>query len=288
MAIIGAGRVGTTLAVLLEGAGHPIVMASGRESSRARARRYLPSTPFFRLEAAPASARSAELVVLAVPDDALADVCLGLADGGAFVARQLVMHTSGSIGLDVLAPAAAAQAEILSVHPLQAFPDVEDGIARLPGSHIAVTARTATAVAAGESIARDLGGHPFRLPEDAKALYHAGAVFASNYLVATIAIAEELLGRAGLERARDLLGPLARAVLEETLDEGPGGALTGPAARGETETVARHLGALSQRAPDAVEPYVALARVAARVASLDGRLAEDQRARLEEELTRWR
>jgi predicted short-subunit dehydrogenase-like oxidoreductase (DUF2520 family) len=288
VAIIGAGRVGTALAVLLEHAGRRIVMASGGERSRARASRYLPSTPFFHVSDAADPARRAALIVLSLPDGSLAEVCAALAQGGAFLPAQFVLHLSGSLGLDVLRPAEEAGAEVLSLHPLQAFPDVDEGIARLPGSHIAVTARTEIGTSTGEAIATDVGGHPFRLSDDGKPLYHAGAVFASNYIVASLGTADRLLRLAGLDEPGELLAPLARAVLDVTLSRGPGEALTGPAARGDTQTVARHLAALSSGAPDVVESYVALARAAARLASEAGRLSEEGRLALEEELARWR
>jgi len=265
------------------------MIASGGEPSRRRVASSLPSTPFAPISAVAPAARTSTFVILSVTDDAVAEVCAVLAEGGGFGPGQFVVHVSGSLGLDALLPAERAGAEVLSIHPLQAFPDVDEAIARLPGSYIAVTARSEPTALVGEGLARDLGGRPFRLADEAKPLYHAGAVFASNYLVACLAIAERLLRLAGVtEDPSDLLRPLSEAVLDTTLRRGPGQALTGPAARGDVDTVARHLAALSERAPDVAGPYVDLARLAAGVASHDGRLSDEARARLEEEITRWR
>jgi len=177
---------------------------------------------------------------------------------------------------------------VLSLHPLQSIPDVEEGVARLPGSAVAVTARTDEAFALGDSLARDIGGNPFSLADEAKPLYHAAAVFCSNYLVVVESIAEQLFRTAGLPDPVERFAPLARTALDFALTRGPANALTGPAARGDAGTVARHLQALADRAPDAVQSYVALARSAATLAVQNGSLSEEGRRAVEEVLTPWR
>jgi predicted short-subunit dehydrogenase-like oxidoreductase (DUF2520 family) len=228
------------------------------------------------------------LILLSVPDDAVEEVCAELAANEAFAPGQAVVHLSGSLDLDVLRPAEDQGADVVALHPLQAFPTVDDGIARLPGSAIAVSGRTETTRALGDSLARDLGAEPFHLPDDVKPLYHAAAVFCSNYVVAVLGVAERLFRLAGMEDPVARFAPLARAALDATLDRGSFEALTGPASRGDAGTIARHLSALATRAPDVVEPYVALARVAAGLASESGRLSEEGRLRLEEALAGWR
>lgn len=287
VAVIGAGRVGTALAVGLERAGHRVVAASGREPSRERVRRLLAGARFYQPDEAHQGARAADLVVIGVPDDLIAEICWGLGERDAFHPRQQAMHLSGSVGLDALAPAATLGAAILSLHPLQSFPDVDEGIARLPGSHIAVTATDEGGFAYGEGLARDVGGLPFRIADEVKPLYHAAAVFCSNYLVAVEGMAEHLFRLAGLEEPLRSFEPLARTALEGTFAKGPGAALTGPAARGDAGTIARNLAALADRSPEAVPAYVALARVAADLASRAGRLTPDGRAGVEEVLGRW-
>jgi predicted short-subunit dehydrogenase-like oxidoreductase (DUF2520 family) len=194
---------------------------------------------------------------------------------------------SGSVGLEALNSAALQGANIFSLHPLQSFPDVETGIARLPGSPIAVTAREEEAFAFGEGLARDAGGRPFRLADEVKPLYHAAAVFCSNYLVAVEGMAEHLFRLAGLVDPLPTFQPLARAAFDSTFALGPANALTGPAARGDAGTIERNLVALAERAPEAIAAYVSLARVAAAVAVHTGRLRPEGEARVEEVLRRW-
>jgi predicted short-subunit dehydrogenase-like oxidoreductase (DUF2520 family) len=288
VAVIGAGRVGTALGVLLERAGHRVTAASGWERSRDRVRRYLPFTRFLPAQGAHSAAGAARVVILAVPDDAVGSVCSDLAARGAFGVRQRVLHLSGSVGLDALAPAEQMGAGVLSVHPLQTVPGVEEGIRRLPGSGFAVTARDEPGFAFGESLVADVGGRPFRLPDDMKPLYHAAAVFCANYLVTVEGLAERLFRLAGLERPLPVFAPLARAALDAALEKGPAAALTGPVVRGDTGTIDRNLEALARHSPDVIRPYVELASAAAELAVEGGRLSEEDRARIEEALRRWR
>ncbi|HEX2032424.1 MAG TPA: DUF2520 domain-containing protein [Actinomycetota bacterium] len=281
--VVGAGRVGTALAVLLRRAGHAVVAASGRGRTRERVERFLPGVP---LVPPTEAARAAEVVLLAVPDDAIAEACAEVA--AAVAPGRAVAHLSGSVGLDALALAGAAGAATLSIHPLQTFPGVEEALERLPGSAVAVTADTDEGRALGERLARDAGGRPFPVEDRWKPLYHAAAVFASNYLVVVLGIAEEAFAAAGLEDPRGAFGPLARASVDNALALGAEAALTGPAARGDRGTIRRNLEALSEHVPGAVPAYVVLARGAAGLARDAGRLDEEGRRRIEEELARWR
>src|SRR5712691_9080085 len=241
VAVVGAGRVGTAIAVLLQRAGHRIVAVSGRSATRDRASRFLPDVPF---ESDVDAARSGDLVLIAVPDDAIASVTARLAEAGSFRPGQWVAHLSGATGLDALAPAEAAGARSVAVHPLQTFPDVEGALDRIPGCSVAVTARDDEGYLVGERIADDLLALPFRLADGSRPLYHAAAVFASNYLVATTAIAQELFDAAGVPDPLAAMLPLQQATLDNVARLGPARALTGPAVRGDASTIQRNLGAL--------------------------------------------
>jgi predicted short-subunit dehydrogenase-like oxidoreductase (DUF2520 family) len=151
-----------------------------------------------------------------------------------------------------------------------------------------VTALDDDAYSLGEGLARDAGGRPFRIADDLKPLYHAAAVFASNYLVTVTAIAEELEREAGLDDPLGALAPLQQATLSNVERVGPAAALTGPAVRGDAVTVRRNLEALAKHAPDAVSSYVALADLALALAERSGRLPTDGREAVEEELARWK
>jgi len=285
VAVIGAGRVGTAMAVLLGRAGHTIRAVAGGEGTRERAARFLPHVPLLERERA---ARAAEVVVLGTPDAAIEPVCTALARAGALGPDRAVVHLSGATGLDALGTAEAGGATVLSVHPLMTCPDVEAAIARIPGSSFAVTARAPLGFELGENLALDVGGRPFALEDEMKPLYHAAAVFASNYIVTLTALAESLQEAAGVPDPLEALGPLQRATLENIEAVGPGAALTGPAVRGDNLTVERNLRALAEHAPEAVRAYVALADLALELATASGRLDALAAAAVQEVLARWR
>jgi predicted short-subunit dehydrogenase-like oxidoreductase (DUF2520 family) len=284
LAIVGAGRVGTALGVWLRRSGHRIVAASGRDATEARVRRHLGAVPVL----APAeAARRAELVLIATPDDAIAPTCAAIVDGGGVTTGSIVAHVSGGTGLEALGPAEDVGATVLSLHPLQTFPDVDSAVERLVGCPIAVTARTDAGASIGERLARDVGGRPFPLADEAKPLYHAAAVFASNYLVTVTALARDVGVAAGLADPVGLLAPLQTTTLANVETMGPERALTGPAVRGDAGTIAKHLEALGAGVSHAVAPYVALARAALDVAEASGRLGPEGRAAVEEVLRGW-
>ena len=138
IAVVGAGRVGTALAVLWQRAGHRIVAVAGGAATPERASRFLAGVP---VRDGPAAASGAGVVVIATPDGVIGSVCRELSDAGALDAATAVVHASGATGLDALAPAATLGAATLSVHPLQTCPTVESAIQRIPGAAFAVTAR---------------------------------------------------------------------------------------------------------------------------------------------------
>ena len=284
VAVVGAGRVGTALAVLLRDAGHRVVAVAGREGTVRRAATYLPDVP---VQPPAEAATGADLVILGVPDDLIRSTAGSLANAGAFRAGAWGVHLSGASRLGVLDPARAAAARPLALHPLQTFPDVEGALQRIPGCAVGVTAEDEEGFAVGEGIAKDLGARPFRLEDDARPLYHAAAVFASNYVVASVGTAERLFRIAGIDDATEALMPLVLATVENVDRLGAGTALTGPAVRGDAGTIGGNLEALARSAPDAVAAYVAMAREALTLATEAGRLSEDGRAGVEEVLARW-
>lgn len=280
IAIVGAGTVGTAVAVRWLRAGHVITAVAGGDATSARAARWLPGVDVVAVGDAPAGA---EVVVLGVPDDALPEVVATLASRiGEGVSA---LHLSGALGLDVLTPLERAGARVLAMHPLQTFADVEGAIDALPGAAMAVTARDPDGTALGERLARDLGGRPFPLADEDRALYHAGAVFASNYLVTVSGAALELFTAAGVPDAAAAMEPLQAATRNNVRRLGPQRALTGPAVRGDAGTIARNLDAVAMAAPALVPAYVALCRAAMDVAG--SRLPDDRRRGVEEVLARW-
>ena len=284
VAVIGAGRVGTAVAVLLGRVGHRIVGVSGRDETRGRAGAHLPGVPVLEFGEAPVGA---ELVVIGTPDDAIEPTVVALAAAGALAPGAWVMHLSGSLGLDALRAVRDAGARRLALHPLQTFPDVGAALDGLPGSWIAVTADDEEGTRLGERLAGDLQGVPFVLADELRSLYHAGAVFASNALVTVSAIAESLFIAAGVPDPRAAMAPLQRASLAHVEALGPARALTGPAVRGDAGTIRRNLEALGRQAPEVVPVYVALARSALQLAARSGRVPPTSRAAVEDVLTEW-
>jgi predicted short-subunit dehydrogenase-like oxidoreductase (DUF2520 family) len=284
VSVVGAGRVGTAMAVLLSRAGHRIVAVAGRGPTRDRASRFLSGVPF--LDPADA-ARHGELVLIGVPDDDIHAIAERIAGSGGFHPGQWVAHLSGASGLDALSPARAAGARPLALHPLQTFPDVAGALEGIPGCSMAVTAEDDEGFIVGERIADDLMARPFRLVDAMRPLYHAAAVFASNYLIVTSGIAEDLFRRAGVPDPPSAMRPLQRASLDNVERLGAAEALTGPAVRGDATTIDRNLGALRSARPDAVAAYVVLCRAALELASGSGLLPQDRRAAVEEVLARW-
>jgi predicted short-subunit dehydrogenase-like oxidoreductase (DUF2520 family) len=284
VAVVGAGRVGTAVAVLLTRAGHQVAAVSGRGATNERAATWLPGVPVL----PPAeTAALGDLLLLGVPDDALGPVVAELAAAGTMAAGTWVTHLSGATGLGVLLPLHEQGARRLATHPLQTFPDVDGAVHTLPGCRIAVTADDEEGFALGEWLATELGAVPFRLRDDLRPLYHAAAVFASNYLVATTAVAERLFAAAGVPDPADAMRPLQVATLDNVERLGSAAALTGPAVRGDATTIGRNLEALAEHAPDTVSAYIAMCRVALDLAATAGRLSEADREAVEAVLERW-
>jgi predicted short-subunit dehydrogenase-like oxidoreductase (DUF2520 family) len=285
LAVVGAGRVGTALAVLWRRAGHRILAVAGGPGTPARAAEHLPGVPV--LDAVSA-VRDAGVVLIATPDAAIGPVCEEIARAGALGPGVAVAHASGATTLQALAPARSAGATTVALHPLQTCPTVEAAIERIRGAAFAITSDSEAGLELGERLALEAGGRPFRLADEAKPLYHASAVFASNYLVAVTALAHELAAAAGIADPGAVLTPLQEATLANLAQAGPAESLTGPAVRGDAITVAGNLRALAERAPEAVRPYVALADLALELAERSGRLPSEGREAVEEVLARWR
>jgi predicted short-subunit dehydrogenase-like oxidoreductase (DUF2520 family) len=213
------------------------------------------------------------LVFLCVPDDALSTVAERLGATDHAWAETVVAHTSGRQTAEALAPLAAAGAPTLSFHPLQTFvpetsPEAFEGIA------IAVEGDD-EGVAAGRALAEALGAHPVVLTAADKAHYHCAAALASNGLAALMGTVEEILASTSLRDtdAATLVGPLVEHTWANVRETGAEGALTGPVARGDRETVAAHLDALSADTPHLVPLYAALSTEMARMAVRRGSLA---------------
>jgi predicted short-subunit dehydrogenase-like oxidoreductase (DUF2520 family) len=255
VALVGPGRAGTTVALALVAAGARVVGVAGRApdaASTAAAAACLDAPAVLAGDVG----RGAQLVVVAVPDDAIDDALRAVASS--LEPGALVVHLAGSRGTDVFDGLRAQRPDVRvgALHPLQSFPSASAGLERLAGSWAAVAGDAEV-----PTLARRIGLRPFPLADDARARYHATAAVASNHLVALLGQVERLAATCGVPF--EAFVPLARASFENALELGPEQALTGPVARGDLTTVAQHLAALDPTDRDA---YRAMAREAARLA----------------------
>ncbi|MDH6196374.1 putative short-subunit dehydrogenase-like oxidoreductase (DUF2520 family) [Mycobacterium frederiksbergense] len=265
--IISAGRVGTALGYALERVGHVVVACSAiSEASRSRAQRRLPDTSILPV---PEVAQQAELLLLAVPDAELPGLVAGLAATAAVRPGTIVVHSSGANGIAVLAPLTDVGCIPLAIHPAMTFTGSDEDIERLPNACFGITAADEVGYAIGQSLVLEIGGEPLRVPEAARTQYHAALAHASNHLVTLVLdavdvlrgalrgqelLGQELVGDAPGGLPERVVGPLARAALENALQRGQA-ALTGPVARGDAAAVAAHLKAISELNPQLAQSY---------------------------------
>jgi predicted short-subunit dehydrogenase-like oxidoreductase (DUF2520 family) len=284
--VVSAGRVGAVLGAALARAGHTVVAAAGvSKDSVRRAEELLPGVP---LRPPDEVARAADLVLLALPDDALAGTVRGLVATDSVRAGQIVVHTSGAHGVDVLQPVVEAGALPLALHPVMTFTGRAEDLERIVACCFGVTAadEDEAAWSVGEALVMEMGAEPVRIAAAARPLYHTALVHGANHLVTLVGESAELLSEAGVGNPQRLLGPLLSAALDNALRHGDR-ALTGPVARGDAGTVRAHLRVLAAQAPRMVPGYRALAaRTVARaldVGLLRADLAPDVLAALDEE-----
>lgn len=246
VAIVGAGKAGRALGRLARRAGYVIGPVVCRTRAHAEA-----AAAFIGGGEPGTAPVGAELTLLAVPDEAIADVARSLR----LPARAVVAHTCGTHGASILRPLRPAGA----LHPLRSFADPGRAVEAFRGTFCAVDG-DAEAVRALETFVRRIGGRPLRVRTSRKALYHAGAVFASNYVVTVLDAALGLFTKAGLGRkeAVEALADLAGGTVANVRAVGLPDALTGPIERGDAATVGRHVAALRAQAPDMRDLYARL------------------------------
>ena len=268
MSIIGAGRTGRTLGLLARRAGYRIGPVICRTASHARE-----AAAFIGAGRPGTALRGSELTLIAVPDGEIAAVVrsLRMPRGG------VAAHTCASLGAEALRPLRPAGA----LHPLRSFADPSRAADLFPGTACAVDGDP-EAQGVLEDFVRAIGGVPLRVRSDRKALYHAGAVFASNYVVTALDTALRLFDAAGVPRreAAPAILRLAEGTLENIRSVGIPEALTGPVERGDVGTVRRHVEALASGTPELSGAYAALGRRTIEAALAKGTIGRAQARRL--------
>jgi predicted short-subunit dehydrogenase-like oxidoreductase (DUF2520 family) len=274
-ALVGCGRAGGTLAWALKERGFRLeaVLCSSPVKTQEAVAFLKAGQPASSLEAL---ARSAPLVILALPDRMLAPVAQDLAGAAS---PAVFLHLAGALSGAVLGPLAAAGASTGSCHPLTSLNRRSADASAFEGVSFAVDGDP-EARALAIRLAKAVGGRPFEARPEGRVLYHAGASLASNALVALVDQAAGLVAEAGLtrERALEALMPLVQATLRHVAQDGVEAALTGPVRRGDAETVRRHLASLPAGPPR--ETYLTLARLTLELARRSG-LPEERAAALE-------
>ncbi len=257
--VIGAGRVGAVLGAALRRAGHQLVAVSAvSDVSRLRADALLPGVP---IVAVPEVISDVDLVLVAVPDDALPGLIAGLAETGNVRPGQFWCHPAGRFGTEVLDPVTRLGGLPLALHPVMTFTGTSLDLVRLSDCPFGVTAPDVLRPVA-EALVVEMGGEPFWVPEEHRTTYHAALAYGSNFLITLVAQCIELLESAGIAEPQRLVAPLLGASLDNALRLGDQ-ALTGPVARGDAASVAAHVAAIDALSPEAAVGYRALARLTA-------------------------
>jgi predicted short-subunit dehydrogenase-like oxidoreductase (DUF2520 family) len=269
--IVGAGAVGTALGVALSRAGWPITAVASRDAARRqRFSQLVGGTRAF--AEATAILDEVELIILAVPDDAIAELAASLR----LYSGQALIHTSGALGAEVLEPAMAAGTQVGSFHPLVAFADTERAVAAFHGATVAVEGDDQLVALLAE-MAEAIGATAVRLAPGSKSAYHAAAVLAAGGFDALLDAIAELGRLAGLDEASSLAiyGPLMEQTLGNARALGIRAALTGPITRGDVGTLAAHLRTLEAHAPAVLDLYRAAAEREIVLAAARGTLTPD-------------
>jgi len=212
--IIGAGHVGPVLACALAGAGHAIVgIAAVSERNRDRARAMLPEVLILEI---PELIERSELVILAIPESEIEALVAGLAVTGTWQPGQLVLHTAPGLGCAVLAPAVAAGAIPLAVHPAMVFTGTSLDLVRLRESYCAVTAPTPV-LPIGQALVVEMGGEPVIVAEADRATYAEAIATATSFSAEIVRQSTALLAGLGIDSPAGVLGPLLRSSVETAL-----------------------------------------------------------------------
>jgi predicted short-subunit dehydrogenase-like oxidoreductase (DUF2520 family) len=246
LSIIGSGHVASTLGRLWHGS-QCVMLLDVLSRSNDNARAACEFIGAGRALQDYAALEQADIYLIATPDDQIAACCALLANSGRILTGTVVFHCSGALPASVLQPALACGALVASVHPVRSFALPEQVAASFAGTWCGMEG-DAQALAVVAPLFEAIGAHCIAIDPGAKTIYHAAAVFASNYLVTVIDVALQAYGQAGVPRevAMKLMEPLVRKTVDQVFEAGTAAALSGPIARGDMATVERQARALTE------------------------------------------
>ena len=221
-----------------------------------------------------------DVVLIGAGEAAIGDIA-----GRLQMERGVVVHFAGAHGIGPLKPAIERGVWGCALHPVQACPDIATAIERLPGSAWGVTCTWPAREWAHRFVTDEVEGTPIDVEEEDRPIWHSAAVSTSNGIAALMAIGERLLGSIGIADQEMVLGPLARGTVDNAIAGGGGAAtLTGPAIRGDTSTIARHLDAIDKNAPELLPSYALAAELILEAGAVDAATTESIRRLLKEAL----
>ncbi len=280
--IMGAGVVGTALAARLVRAGIPVIGLHGRQVELTDAARAISGVVGSTGEI-PDIMSESDIVIISVRDERIREVVDRLVREKRLRPGQIVLHTSGAnAAASILSGARPHVRAVGTLHPLVSFADPRVAIERMADVAFGIEGDE-PAKAHAKRLVRALGGRAVFLEAENLPLYHAGAVLASNYVVALADMAQRLLVTAGVpqEQALPALIPLLSSVVQNLAQVGLPAALTGPVERGDVSSVEQHLRTLEARAPELLELYRLIGRDVLRLAREKSNLDADVVKRLE-------
>ena len=273
IALIGPGRVGCAISKRLYTAGYPITSVISRSRERAaEACSYIGCATTLasdRIE----DASTAQIILLAVPDDQIQNSALKLQTTTHFSTPATLVHFSGLHPAEIMYHH-SSPLSLLSLHPLLPFANREKAFLDLQQCPCALESNDPQTLLLGEKLVSVIGGQFFTLDHDKKVLYHTAACVASNYLVTLLASARDLLINCGIksDQAIPLLLPLVHATLENVKHLGPEQGLTGPIVRGDLGTVTAHIQTLKNDAPELLQLYLEMGKLTTLISERSGRL----------------
>lgn len=276
IAIIGCGRAGSKLGLWLAKSGYR-VEAFFDVNPEAASRLSKATGCGKTYEKAEEATSSSDIIFISTPDSLIEQTCADIANANGFEKSSLVFHISGSLPSSILDTAAKKGAITGSFHPLQSLAGEDTEINPFKNILIAIEGQT-KAVEAAKGMAANLGARPYEIDGNAKPLYHASAVIASNYLVSLMKMASEVMAASGIpeDKAFEFLLPLVKGTLSNMEKMGIEKALTGPVARGDATTVEAHIKSIDKKLPDLKSTYIELGKIALQISENQNFIPENK------------